>query len=608
MTFRLKLLLSMVLLVVAVTGAVLFVTQQKLQEAQRQKFQSQFATQAASFSALQATRLAAAKEQVQTLVRSPRFRASLEEDDVEIIYQVAGDELRNVLASTPGEAATAPDQTAISSTARATFFRMVNAQGRVLPPPPGRGGLDAWAEQGRRLDQQLSQLNQALATAPAQQLGYLAPELAVGGRRLHEVIVTKVTAADTDDALGAVVIGFPVPLSLAPRAPRAREIHNAIWLEGRVYSATLAERARHDLAKEVAAVVRASPSRAGEFDFALDTGPHRAFCRPLETGAHFPPASQISLFSLADAHQQERDLRRKVLSIGGAALAATLLLSFVLSGKLSAQIKALKAGTTEIGKGNYQVKVPVLSTDETGSLAVSFNEMAEGLALKEKYRSVLNVVADARVAQRLIDGGVALGGETREISVLFCDIRGFTALTQNMDPGEVIRMLNEHFEPLTRVVNEHHGVVDKFVGDLIMAVFGAPESHGNDAAQAVNCARAMMRHRNRLNETAHPTIRMGIGIASGPAVAGCMGSSDRLNYTVLGERVNLASRLCGQAGPMEIVMDQTTRERLGDGISVEPLPELKLKGFSSPVRAYKVLGHEAAAFLVVAETGASRAK
>ncbi len=589
MTFRIKLLLSMVLLVVAVTGAVLFVTQQKLQEAQRQKFQSQFATQAASFSALQATRLAAAKEQVQALVRSPRFRASLEEGDVEIIYQVAGDELRNVLASGTGEAGSPPNEPMISSTARATFFRMVNAQGRVLAPPPGRGGLRAWAEEGRPLEEQLSQLNQALATAPTQELGYLAPELAVGGRLLHEVIVTKVTAADAEAALGAVVIGFPVPLSLARSEQPASAVHNAIWLEDRIYSATVAEPARQDLAKEVAAVVRASPTQTGEFDFTFDAGRHRAFCRPLETGAQFPAASQISLFSLADAQQQERDLRRKVFSIGGAALAATLVLSFVLSGKLSAQIKALKAGTTEIAKGNYQVKVPVLSADETGSLAVSFNEMAVGLALKEKYRSVLNVVADAKVAQRLIDGGVALGGETREISVVFCDIRGFTALTQNMDPGEVIRMLNEHFEPLTRVVNEHHGVVDKFVGDLIMAVFGAPESHGNDAAHAVNCARAMIGHRCRLNETAHHKIRMGIGIASGPAVAGCMGASDRLNYTVLGERVNLASRLCGQAGPMDIVIDQTTRERLGDGLSVEQMPELKLKGFSAPVQAYKLI-------------------
>ena len=177
----------------------------------------------------------------------------------------------------------------------------------------------------------------------------------------------------------------------------------------------------------------------------------------------------------------------------------------------------------------------------------------------------------------------------REISVLFCDIRGFTALTQNMDPAEVIRMLNEHFTPLTRVVYEHNGVVDKFVGDLIMAVFGAPKSYGNDALNAACCALEMIRERQELNGTSLYKIEMGIGVATGSAVAGCMGSQDRLNYTVLGKHVNLASRLCSKAGRMEVVIDKTTLHRLGESQRVEPLAELELKGFSERVPAYKLL-------------------
>jgi class 3 adenylate cyclase len=583
-TFRLKLLVSMVALVVAVTGAVLFVTQRDLRRAQQARFQTEFENEVTTFAALQATRLAAVKVRLSELARSPRLRAALEEGEVEMIYLVAGDELRHFFEERTGDAETGP-----STTTRASFVRFVDGQGRVLAPPAGRGTAQAFPEDGQRLDEEVGRICRSLAEAQPQALGYLAPETGDGTRLLHEIILTKVRRLDADEVGGALVIGFPVPLAAVGAARSSTPTQNAIWLGGRVYSASLPEASQGELAERVAAVHRASPSRSGEFAFALNGEPFRVFCRPLATGAQFPQATHVSLFSLAEALRQERALRNKVLTIGGAALAATVLLGVVLAGKLAAQIEALKAGTTQIGKGNYQVKVPVLSADETGSLAVSFNQMAEGLALKEKYRSVLNVVADAKVAQRLIDGGVALGGETREISVLFCDIRGFTALTQNMDPGEVIRLLNEHFEPLTRVVNEHHGVVDKFVGDLIMAVFGAPESHGNDAANSVNCARAMIGHRSRLNETAHYPIRMGIGIASGPAVAGCMGSSDRLNYTVLGERVNLASRLCGQAGPMEIVIDQTTRERLGEAISVEPMAALKLKGFSAPVQAYKLV-------------------
>ncbi|MBM3840107.1 MAG: adenylate/guanylate cyclase domain-containing protein [Verrucomicrobia bacterium] len=142
---------------------------------------------------------------------------------------------------------------------------------------------------------------------------------------------------------------------------------------------------------------------------------------------------------------------------------------------------------------------------------------------------------------------------------------------------------------MTRVVYEHKGIVDKFVGDLIMAFFGAPKSSGNDSLNAARCALDMIRERERLNETSKYQINIGIGVASGPALAGNMGSSDRLNYTVLGERVNLASRLCGKAGRMEVVIDETTCQRLKDLAVTEALPELELKGFSARVQAYKLL-------------------
>jgi class 3 adenylate cyclase len=198
------------------------------------------------------------------------------------------------------------------------------------------------------------------------------------------------------------------------------------------------------------------------------------------------------------------------------------------------------------------------------------------------------MVADEKVAKAVVEGQLALGGELRDISVLFCDIRGFTAYTQTMPPEEVIEMLNEHMTALTRVVKEHHGVLDKFVGDLLMAIFGAPVSHETDTLNAARCALALMEEREKLNVTSRHQLRIGIGMATGKVIAGCMGSLDHMNYTVLGERVNLASRLCSQAGPGQIVIDQTTRERLADQITAEPLPALNLKGFSENVTAYEL--------------------
>jgi class 3 adenylate cyclase len=231
----------------------------------------------------------------------------------------------------------------------------------------------------------------------------------------------------------------------------------------------------------------------------------------------------------------------------------------------------------------------VRSRDEIGQLAFSFNEMAEGLAQKERYRTVLNQVADEEVAQKLISGEITLGGELRDVSVLFCDIRGFTPLTQNMPPGEVIEMLNEHMTVLMRVVKDHHGVLNNFVGDLLVAIFGAPVPRGNYTQDAAQCALRLIEERNRLNQSSRHKLQIGVGLATGNVVAGGMGSSDRFHYTVLGERVNLGSRLCSQAAAGDVLIDQDTRDRLGEMAVVETASALKLKGFSEPVQAFKLL-------------------
>jgi class 3 adenylate cyclase len=154
----------------------------------------------------------------------------------------------------------------------------------------------------------------------------------------------------------------------------------------------------------------------------------------------------------------------------------------------------------------------------------------------------------------------------------------------------VIELLNEHMSALTRVVHAHGGVVDKFVGDSLIALFGAPRTTGEDARQAVRAARRMVEERAALNRTSRHHLEVGIGVASGTVVAGCMGAEDRLNYTVLGARVNLAARLCAQAGGMEILIDEETRRQLDEEVSLEPVPALQLKGFSAPVAAYRVTG------------------
>jgi class 3 adenylate cyclase len=289
----------------------------------------------------------------------------------------------------------------------------------------------------------------------------------------------------------------------------------------------------------------------------------------------------------------QQELSWKILGSGGIALVLALLLSLILSQSLSGPIRELVAGTAEVKQGNLLARVPVRSQDELGKLAASFNDMTAGLAEKEKYRSVLHLVCDTDVARELIDGQVALGGERREVSILFCDVRGFSALTLTIRAEEITRLLNEHMTALTRVVHDHHGVVDKFVGDCVMALFGAPKKDGKDARNAATCALEMIRARAALDQTTDRSISIGVGIATGEVVAGCMGSADRLNYTVLGERVNLAARLCSQAPAGQVFIDEATRNLLGDQITVQPSPPLTLKGWREKVPAFRLLSVEA---------------
>jgi adenylate cyclase len=245
-----------------------------------------------------------------------------------------------------------------------------------------------------------------------------------------------------------------------------------------------------------------------------------------------------------------------------------------------------------VAEGDYRVTVESNRKDELGRLADSFNEMTAGLRLKEQYRGVLDKVVSKDVAEELIEGGLELGGETRDVAVLFADIRGFTALTEGMAPEAVITLINACMEGMSGAIEAEGGVVDKYIGDELMAVFGAPVSRGDDAGRAVRAALRIQEGLAELNvqrraEGAEP-IGVGVGVNAGTAVAGNMGSSNRLNYTVLGEAVNLASRLCGLAPAGEIYVSEATAERVSGSIAVEPIGAHQLKGFSKDCHVFRV--------------------
>jgi adenylate cyclase len=208
------------------------------------------------------------------------------------------------------------------------------------------------------------------------------------------------------------------------------------------------------------------------------------------------------------------------------------------------------------------------------------------------------------VVAALVDqpGRLALGGETREVTVMFADVAGFTTLSEGRDPGEVVSLMNECFEQLTGVIQGQGGTVDKFIGDAVMAFWNAPVAQPDHAARALRAARELLAAVARVNDSwasrGLPKLGMRVGIATGPAVVGNVGSHTKFNYTVMGDTVNLASRVEGAAkvyGTASLVTESAAAAAAG-AVPLRELDWLRVKGRGEFVPVYEVLLDDWAAF------------
>ena len=245
------------------------------------------------------------------------------------------------------------------------------------------------------------------------------------------------------------------------------------------------------------------------------------------------------------------------------------ILTFLFQYIITKPVKLLIKGAENIKNGDYNQKVDFVSNDDFGMLADSFNDMSRSLKEKEFMRDTFGKVVDPYVRDYLMKGNVALGGETINVSVMFCDIRSFTAMSENMEPARVVYLLNKYFTALGQCISKNHGIVNKYIGDAIMAIFGAPvhsETHAVDAYNAAQDMRAALVQLNKdFAKEGLPAIRFGIGIHSGTVLAGNIGASTRMEYTVIGDTVNTASRvesLCKEY-KTDLLLTESTVEQLG---------------------------------------------
>ncbi len=275
-----------------------------------------------------------------------------------------------------------------------------------------------------------------------------------------------------------------------------------------------------------------------------------------------------------------------------------ILMAHFLAKRITKPILLLLGATKEVKEGKlndvHLPPIPNKKMDEIETLYFSFSQMVEGLKEKEKVKGILDKVVSPIIAKEILQGQVHLGGEEKVVTVLFADIREFSKISEKMLPHEVITMLNQCMTKISHIIDAHGGVIDKYVGDEVMALFGAPVETQDSASQAVICAIEIQLALEKWNlerkRQGLPPIEMGIGIHTGVVVAGNMGAENRLNYTVLGANVNLAARICSSAKEREIIISEDTLAQpyVKDHIEYEALAHIELKGFTQSIPLFRI--------------------
>jgi adenylate cyclase len=288
------------------------------------------------------------------------------------------------------------------------------------------------------------------------------------------------------------------------------------------------------------------------------------------------------------------DASLKTLGLG---VVVALAVSFTISLGLSVlllrsilePIQDLQRGTDRVSAGDLSVRVPVLGTDETGRLAGSFNEMLAGLQERARLREAFGAFVDPGLADRVLAEGTVLEGEEADVTVLFVDIRDFTAFAERAPARDVVAQLNDFYEQVVPVLVGHGGHANKFVGDGLLAVFGAPERLHDHADRGVAAALAIT---EVVQRAFAGRLAIGVGVHSGPVVAGTIGGGGRVEFGVIGDTVNTAARVeavTRETGDVVLVTDATLRRLRRDHGGFEPRGSVQLRGRSAGVRLHAPL-------------------
>jgi adenylate cyclase len=317
----------------------------------------------------------------------------------------------------------------------------------------------------------------------------------------------------------------------------------------------------------------------------------------------------VSELPEALAYQAANTMAKTASHLGLIILFIAFWAGYLYSSTLTRPITKLVEAAQKIASGDFKINLKFRGQDEIAHLSNAFNEMAKGLEERDRVKDTFNKFHNKEIAEKLLSGEVKLGGERKEATVFFSDVRGFTAMSESMQPEEVVEMLNEYMTRMVSIIRSHHGIVDKYIGDAIMGLWGVPIGSDDDLYNALRACLQMREELEKLNilrmSRGQNALKIGMGLNVGPVIAGNIGSVEKMEYTVIGDTVNLASRMESMTKEYgtDLLIPKNIYDRLKDRFIFEKCQSAKVKGKSAAIEIYKVKGYiDAAGNSIVIQT------
>ena len=306
-------------------------------------------------------------------------------------------------------------------------------------------------------------------------------------------------------------------------------------------------------------------------------------------------ATAIIALSSATINEALKDTRNKILIISLIALLFAILGTIIIVNWFTRPLPILVKAARKVGDGNLDLKIEGEGTDEIGLLAKAFNNMVKGLRERDYIRGMFKrYMSSKEVADAVLKGGLSLVGERKDIVVLFADIRDFSTISVNCEPEETVKLLNDYFSIMTKIIIKRGGNIDKYIGDGLLAIFGAPFPLKDAKLQALSSAIEMRNalkgfNRDRELKGSNP-IRVGICVTSGIAIVGNIGSEEHTEYTAIGEPVNLAARLEGinKRFGTDLIVSKSISDKMKENFSFKELGAHQIRGWKEPLEIFEL--------------------